>query len=204
MANVLIAYNNDSQVGLHDFFDMCADEAKQICANNRIGYSSVCPPNLNEHNVIANMPCHNICVIAGHGDEDGIYNENDDDVVSTHTTNYNFKGKGFYSIACSCAKNLYPNLLKHGLQLFIGYNDTFNVRGDRIPFVISAMAGLNSFLSGDNLETAKQKMLSVYDKQIEYLDQTDPWAAVDLAHDKEALVFEGDDTLVFNDLNKNY
>lgn len=47
----MIAYNNDSRTVLHDFLESCADEAKQICADNGIDYSSVCPLDLNEQSV---------------------------------------------------------------------------------------------------------------------------------------------------------
>lgn len=195
MGKVVIAYNNDSGTELHDFFELCADEAKQICADNSIAYSSVCPPNLNEQSVIGVMPDHQLCFIAAHGEADGIYNEDYNAIVSTRTTNYNFNGKGLYSVVCLSAQNLHPHLTTLGLQFFVGYNDTFNVRGEREPFVNSAMAGLKSFLSGDNVKVAKEKMLSSYDEQIAVLDKTDKWAALDLLHDKEALVFEGDEAL---------
>ncbi len=200
MGKVLIAYNNDSEAVLHDFLESCADEAKQICADNGIDYSSVCPPDLNEQSVVGVMPDYHLCFIAAHGDVDGIYNEDDEAIVSTRTTNYNFKGKGLYSVACLSAQNLHPHLKTLGLRLFVGYNDTFNVRGEREPFVNTAMAGLKSFLSGENAEVAKEKMLTTYDEQIVSLDETDPMAAVELVHNKEALVFEGENTLVFSDL----
>ena len=47
MSKVLIAYNNDAGTVLHDFMESCADEAKQVCANSGIEYSSVCPPDMN-------------------------------------------------------------------------------------------------------------------------------------------------------------
>lgn len=200
MGKVLIAYNNDSGTVLHDFLESCADEAKQICADNGIDYSSVCPPDLNEQSVVGVMPDHHLCFIAAHGDVDGIYNEDDEAIVSTRTTNYNFKGKGLYGVACLCAQNLHPHLKVLGLRFFVGYNDTFNVRGEREPFVISAMAGLKSFLSGENADVAKEKMLTTYDEQIVALDVTDPMAAIELVHNKEALVFDGDSTLGFWDL----
>ena len=198
MGKVLIAYNNDSGTVLHDFLESCADEAKQICADNGIDYSSVCPPDLNEQSVVGVMPDHHLCFIAAHGDVDGIYNEDDEAIVSTRTTN--FKGKGLYGVACLCAQNLHPRLKALGLRFFVGYNDTFNVRGEREPFVISAMAGLKSFLSGENADVAKEKMLTTYDEQIVALDVTDPMAAIELVHNKEALVFDGDSTLGFGDL----
>lgn len=34
MGKILIACNNDSTTILHDFLESCADEAKQICADN--------------------------------------------------------------------------------------------------------------------------------------------------------------------------
>lgn len=200
MGKVLIAYNNDSGTVLHDFLESCADEAKQICADNGIDYTAVCPPDLDEQSVVGVMPDHHLCFIAAHGDADGIYNQDGEAIVSTRTTNYNFKGKGLYSVACLCAQNLHPHLKALGLRFFVGYNDTFNVRGEHAPFVNSAMAGLKSFLSGESADVTKEKMLTTYDEQIVALDATDPMAAIELVHNKEALVFDGEDTLVFSDL----
>ena len=200
MGKVLIAYNNDSGTVLHDFLESCADEAKQICADNGIDYTAVCPPDLDEQSVVGVMPDHHLCFIAAHGDADGIYNQDGEAIVSTRTTNYNYKGKGLYSVACLCAQNLHPHLKALGLRFFVGYNDTFNVRGEHAPFINSAMAGLQSFLSGESADVTKEKMLTTYDEQIVALDATDPMAAIELVHNKEALVFEGEGTLVFPDL----
>ena len=200
MGKVLIAYNNDSGTVLHDFLESCADEAKQICADNGIDYTAVCPPDLDEQSVVGVMPDHHLCFIAAHGDADGIYNQDGEAIVSTRTTNYNFKGKGLDSVACLCAQDLHPHLKALGLRFFVGYNDTFNVRGEHAPFINSAMAGLKSFLSGESADVAKEKMLTTYDEQIVALDATDPMAAIELVHNKEALVFEGEGTLVFSDL----
>lgn len=202
MDRILIAYNNDSTTVLHDFLESCADEAKQTCANNHIDYTSVYPPNLNEQNVIGVMHEHQLCFFAGHGDANGIYNENEEAVISIHTTNYNFNNKGLYCIACSCAQKLHPHLNSHGLLFFVGYNATFNVRDEREPFIDSAMAGLKSFLNGDALKVAKEKMIATYDQQIAALDITDPMAAVELVHNKESLVFSGKDDLLFSDLQQ--
>lgn len=202
MSSVLIAYNNDVETVLHDFMESCADEAKQVCVDNRMDYSLVFPPILNEQNVVGAIPEHQVCFIASHGDADGIYNEDAKDIVSTYTTNYNFAGKGFYSIACSCALNLYPHLKRLGLLFFVGYNDSFNVRGEREPFVICALSGLKSFLSGSNIKTSKEKMQRTFDEQIAILNETDPWAAIEMVHNKEALVFEGDDIIEFSSLQK--
>lgn len=62
------------------------------------------------------------------------------------------------------------------------------------------MAGLKSFLNGDPLKVAKEKMIATYDNQIATLDTTDPMAAVELVHNKEALVFDGNDDLLFSNL----
>jgi hypothetical protein len=62
------------------------------------------------------------------------------------------------------------------------------------------MAGLKSFLNGDTLGIAKEKMIAAYNNQIALLDKTDKMAAVDLLHNRESLVFEGDDNLLFSDL----
>ena len=52
MGKVLIAYDNDFGTVLHDFLESCADEAKQICVDNGIDYTVVCPPDLNEQSVV--------------------------------------------------------------------------------------------------------------------------------------------------------
>ena len=200
MGGILIAYDNDNRSELHDLFEACADDAKQVCVANGLHYESVYPPNLTEENVIGVMPNHQLCFIASHGDYDGIYNESKQEVISIRTTNYNFGGKGLYSIACSCAKNLRPHLLELGLQFFVGYNELFTTKGDLEPFVISAMSGLKSVLSGDNVETAKEKMLASFDEQIAILGTKDHWGAAHLLRNKEALVFEGDGTLVLSSL----
>ena len=59
---------------------------------------------------------------------------------------------------------------------------------------------IKSFLNGDTLKVAKEKMITTYDAQIKALDTTDPMAAVELVHNKEALVFDGNDDLLFSDL----
>ncbi len=199
MKKVLIAYNDDSGVVLHDFFESCADEAKQICYDHEVEYTSICPPNLNEQSVCGAMSDHLICVIAGHGDTNGIYNETSDPVVSIRTVNYNFTGKGFYSVACSCAQNLYPHLKAVGVLLFVGYRDVIRVRGKLDPFVRCAMAGLRSFLAGDKASIAKDKMLSTYDEQISSLD-SESWERKFLVHNKEALVFEYENDTYLDDL----
>lgn len=108
MDKVLIAYNNDSTTILHDFLESCADEAKQICADNGIEYSSVYPPNLSEQNVIGAMPEHQFCFFAGHGDANGIYNEDENAVVSIHTTNIYRKRILVTSFNMGGVLHLYP------------------------------------------------------------------------------------------------
>jgi hypothetical protein len=76
--------------------------------------------------------------------------------------------------------------------LYVGYNDTFEVRGDYSPFLQSALSGLKYLLDGDDAKTAKEKMNQIYDEQIDILNQENPWAAVCLLHNKESLVFQGD------------
>ena len=93
---------------------------------------------------------------------------------------------------------MYPKA--RGLRFFVGYNDTFNVRGDREPFVNSAMARLKSFLSGENVNVSKEKMHTAYDEQIATLDTTGPMTAIELAHNKVALTFEGEHKPLFSEM----
>ncbi len=196
MKKVLIAYNNDSECELHDFFESCADEAKAFCVENNLDYISIFPPTLNKDNVIDSMLEYDVCVLSAHGDSSGIYNEGQEEIVSIHTINYNFKDKGFYAIACSCAQNLYPQLRQVGLSFFVGYSGEFRVKGEREPFVVSAMSGLKSLMQGNTIEEAKMDMLRCFDEQIKLLDGTNPWAAAYLLNNRECLVFEGENIFV--------
>lgn len=200
MGKVLIAYNNEPGTVLRDFIESCSDEARQVCVDNQIDYTPICPPDFDEQHVVGEMATHQLCVVVAHGDPYGIYNEKDEDVLSTRTTNYNFAGKGLYGVVCLCAQNLLPQLRTIGIKYFVGYDKEFSVVGDRTPFITSAMSGLRSFLSGEDASHAKAKMFQVFDEQIAELNKTNPRAAIELAHDREALVFHGDETFGFSDL----
>lgn len=200
MGKVLIAYNNEPGTVLRDFIELCSDEAKQICIDHMMDYTSICPPDFDEQHVVGGMASHQMSVVVAHGDPYGIYNDKDEDVISTRTTNYSFAEKGLYSIVCLCAQNLLPQLKTVGIKYFIGYEKDFSVVGDRTPFMVSAMSGLRGLLSGEDALHAKERMLKTFDDQIAELDKTNPKAAIVLAHDREALVFFGEDTLTFSDL----
>ncbi len=194
MIQVLIAYDNTPSTELWDLFQSCADEAKQICFNNSIHYTSIDYPVLNKDSITSNMTNSQVCVIAAHGGDSEIYNNQGDIVISSeYDFNDCFNGKGLYTISCLCGKELCPYFRKHGLSFFVGYNDTFTVKGEPAPFVSSAMSGFRSILSGDTLEVAHQKMLDSFDTEIGQQDNIDPLIAIELLHNKEALVFEYED-----------
>ncbi len=191
MAQVLIAYNNDTSVDLHDFFESCGDDVRQYCYDHHIEYTTLFPPNLTENNVMSDMEDHEVCFVASHGDPDGITNENGEEVISTRTTNYNLQNKVFYSVACYCGINLFPHLQQVGVKVFVGYTNKYRVKGDFQPFLQSALTGIKCLLNGANVKTAREEMLRSYDEQID--SQTDFWIATKLLQNKEALVFDGDE-----------
>lgn len=190
MASILIAHNNDVNVNLHGFMQSCADAARQYCVDNNHAYSSMMPPFLTESNVVPSMQNHQLCFIAAHGDANGIYNEKDADVITTHTTNYIFKDKGLYTVACSCAQGLYPELHRLGLKLFVGYNAPFIVGNDEEAFCNCALEGLKYILQGKTIAVAHKAMLDKYDKVIKTLSFPDQ---ILLLRDKERLKFEGEE-----------
>ena len=198
MTDILIAYNNDYADHAHNMFESCADKARQIAFDHQKSYTLLTTPNLTTDHVMTNIANHHLCVIAAHGDEDGIYNEKWDDVISIHTTNYNCAGKGIYSISCSCAVNLCQHLIQLGAKFFIGYNRPFRFSGAE-PYAEIAMSGLEALLKGKDLEDAHQEMLNKYDAMIA---NTDPHSVVNLilVHNKESLVFAGDNHCRYEDL----
>ena len=81
-----------------------------------------------------------------------------------------------------------------GAHVFVGYNNTFEVKGEHSPFIVSALSGLKMLLAGADVKTAREQMNQSYDEQIDSMDQSgNVWEAMSLLHDKEALVFEGND-----------
>lgn len=106
------------------------------------------------------MTSHSLCVFAAHGSSDSIVNENDDEVISTRTTNYVFKGKGLYAISCSCASSLLPELSRIGISIFVGYDDDFRLSGDAGVFVNCALSGFRSFAEGKSFGQVQSDMLA--------------------------------------------
>ena len=201
MAKVLIAYNNASNINLHNFFQACADDVRQYCVDNLIEYSSVFPPKFTETEVGEGMLDSQMCFIAAHGDTNGVYNENDDAVISIKTTNYNFKDKGLYCVVCLCAQNLLSELKRIGLKIFVGYNDAFGVGGNESLFKDCALEGIKQILAGKNVAESKQLMLKKYDDIIDLANQMASWNdASILLDDKEHLIFEVQEDLTINDL----
>lgn len=197
MVNVLIAYNNDASVELHNFMQLCADTVKQYCIDHKHTYTSLAPPNLTESEIVKTMPNNQICFIAAHGDADGVYNETDTDVVTTRTTNYVFNNKCFYSVACSCAQNLRLELQRIGVKIFVGYNDSFIVGANEDAFCTCALEGLKKILQGATVATAKDAMKKKYDEVIKALSFPDNTF---LLRNKERLIFEGEDGVSLADL----
>lgn len=188
MESVLIAYNNDPKTELHSFFESCADDAKQFCVNSNHSYIPVSPPKLTENNVIAPMYQHTICFIASHGDSEGVYNENNDYIVSTQTVNYNLFGKIFYAVSCMCAEKLKPQLKSIGLDTFVGYDSEFRVIENEPMFQESAMEGLKAILEGNNKTTAKKRMFDKYTESINKAPNED--VKMLLVHNREHLCFD--------------
>ena len=120
MDDILIAFDNDPSTELRGFFESCADEAKQMCANNNRGYISLFPPQLTNSDLISKMDNIKVCIVAAHGKHDGIVNEEGEEFISTRTTNYALSGKFLYTISCSTAIDLLPHLLSIGMKLYVG------------------------------------------------------------------------------------
>ena len=98
MNDILIAYNSRPDDDAHSFFQSCADEARQACADLGCGYSIKTRDELTEQVIMQSMTSHSLCVFAAHGSSDSIVNEHDDEVISIRTTNYVFEGKGLYAL----------------------------------------------------------------------------------------------------------
>lgn len=188
MEKVLIAYNNAPDTELHSFFESCADDAKQFCVDYNHNFTPVWPPDLTEQNVVVQMDKYTICFVASHGDKDGVYNEDSDAVISTHTMNYNLSGKTLYAISCECAKNLMPVLKQIGLETFVGYDETFRVVESEPMFRISAMEGLKAILEGNDKKNGKNRMFEIFDEFIKKAQ--DDTTKMLLLHNREHLCFE--------------
>ena len=212
MPKIIIAYNNSHNIESHNFFQLCADCIKQSCVDNKYDYTSLMPPELTEEKIIENILTHKLCFIAAHGDVDGVYNENNEDVISTRTTNYAFKEKCFYSVACHCAKNLKDELMRIGINLFVGYENEYRIGYNDTVFADCAMEGAKQICSGSTFEKSKAFMLAKYDDAIndiyksldseknDSIKNTLFWDAAFLLENKENLVFEGKLSLTLSDI----
>lgn len=201
MRDILVAYNSRPDDQAHSFFQSCADEVRQACVNLGCGCSIKTREELTEQVIMESMASHSLCVFAAHGSSDSIVNENDDEVISTRTTNYVFKGKGLYAISCSCALSLLPELNRIGISIFVGYQDDFRICGDEGVFVNCALSGFRSFTEGKSFGEAQLDMLASFDEAIRNADNnSNPFEKMFLLRDKESLVFHGASEITFSDL----
>lgn len=201
MSDILIAYNSRPDDDAHNFFQSCADEARQACTDLGRRCSMKTKDELTEQVIMQSMISHSLCVFAAHGSSDSIVNEDDDEVISTRTTNYVFKGKGLYAISCSCASSLLPELSRIGISIFVGYDDDFRFSGDGDVFVNCALSGFRSFAEGKSFEQAQLDMLASFDEAIRNAEfSSNPFEKMFLLRDKESLVFYGAPGTIFSDL----
>ena len=201
MANILIAYNSRTNDEAHNFFQSCADEARQACADLGHECSIKTGDELTEQIIMQSMDSHSLCVFAAHGSSNSIVNENEDEVISTKTTNYVFNGKGLYAISCWCASSLLPELRKIGISIFVGYNDEFRFSGNEDVCVNCALSGFRRFAEGKPFRQAQLDMLASYDEAIRDAENNpNPFEKMLLLRDKESLVFHGASELTFVDL----
>lgn len=202
MNSILIAFNSCPGDPSHSFFQSCADDARQLCADFGISFTSKTGDDLAEQGIMQAMESHALCIFASHGSSDSIVDENENDVISTRTTNYAFSGKGLYAVSCWCAQSLMPELCRIGLSLFVGYDDEILFAGDESVFVDCALSGLRSFIEGKRFDLAKADMLSFFDEAIKKAgESSNPFEKMFLLHDKESLIFYGDPELTFADLS---
>ncbi|MBP5421266.1 MAG: hypothetical protein J6Y78_02360 [Paludibacteraceae bacterium] len=200
--SILIAFNSSPEDRSRSFFQSCADEVRQLCVDASVPFSSKTGDELTEQSIMRSMDNHSLCVFAAHGSSDSIVDENGNDVISTRTANYTFKGKGLYAVTCWCAKSLMPELRQVGLSLFVGYDDEIRFSGEESVFVDCALSGLRSFVFGKNLELAKADMLSSFDEAIKMAAANpNPFEKMFLLHNKESLVFFGNPELMLADLS---
>ncbi len=201
MNSILIAFNSCPEDPSHSFFQSCADDARQLCADFNIPFTSKTGDDLAEQGIMRAMESHSLCIFASHGSCDSIVDESGNDVISTRTTNYAFKGKGLFAVSCWCAQNLMPELCRIGLSLFVGYDNEILFSVDESVFVDCALSGFRSFVEGKRFDLAKTDMLSSFDEAIKKAGENpNPFEKMFLLHNKESLVFCGDPELTFEAL----
>lgn len=201
MNSILIAYNSCPNDDAHNFFQSCADEVRQACANIGLGCTIKTGEELTEQVIIQSMYSNSLCVFASHGSSDSIFNENNEEVISTRTTNYVYSGKGLYAISCGCASALLPELSKIGISMFVGYENDFSYSGDEGVFVDCALSGFRSLVVGKPFKQVQSDMLASFDDAIRNAeDSSNPFEKMFLLRDKESLVFHGAPELTLSDL----
>ena len=130
-----------------------------------------------------------MCYIAAHGDAEGIINENNEYFLSVNTTNYDFRNKILYSVSCHTGQNLKENMIRMGVKLYVGYNDSLIIGEFEDIFIECINSGIESILDGNEFGIAKEHMISTYNKAI---DSASFFDGLHLLHNREHLVFEGD------------
>ena len=200
MTKILIAYNDEISDRNSKLFEDHAIDVINFCIDKGIDFKIVKPPQLVETEVTKSVLNYKICYIASHGTTDAIKNENNEDIVSTTTTNYNFYGKALFTISCDCAQTLKDELIRIGLKLFVGYKSKYQDFPDYEEFYITANSGIKLFSEGVSVSEMRKQIYMIHDKCYDSLCSISPLVADALLDNREGLTIEGDDHLCLSDL----
>ena len=87
--------------------------------------------------------------------------------------------------------------MRLGSKFFVGYNLPFIIGDDEVSFCECALEGLKLILDGQPKKVAHKAMLDRFDEVIKTASFKDK---IRLLHDKEHLVFDGEDNASLADL----
>lgn len=164
---IYIAFDN-ADASLGHFFQTCADEIRQIAVDNGMSYKFFGADCLTKELVNShtdNAEEYVFCAFS-HGVDNALLCKGKS-YIETNDNVCNFYSSVFFTFACYTANGIGKEFSDAYVLGYFGYNNkAFVCLGYEDVFVKCAISGIVSYIKGNNLEQAKQDMISEYDRQI--------------------------------------
>ena len=168
----------------------------------KINNTTYCCDGINKHNLSEKISLVNsknfLCCWYGHGN-DGSFNMNGENIVTTIENHYIFSNALIYTFSCLNGGSLADVLIENNTKVFVGYTSNANC-----PYGLDdetcdiAMSFVSSFLSGETVKDAVDDLKASYEEAI-FNDELEPFQRFRLQENRDGITIKGDGTLTIND-----
>jgi len=208
MINTILAYDNQD-IDLGDFFEKCALMTMNSI-NSNFNVTEINSRCLNELTIQIKTEIINtkpfLFISFTHGSEIELLKGGTTPFISDTLNSSCLRNSFAYCFACYSGNKLGALLVENGAKTFVGYNGELKIQkffGAFEYFIVCATSGIVSFLLGESINNAVDKMKEKYTECVDLFYQKDMVIASWFMEHRDAIVLLGDSKLSMFDLYNN-